>query len=223
MVPLAVLASGAFALAQTPPVGAASLPTARQQFDRDLTQATLPEMRQYVSELKALEKRASSARDYAGAIEVSRVRKAAEAELEVMAKRAEQMNLAQPTNTPASIQLSAAKAKLEGTMYDAKADEITGWAKAASATWTLPNLPPGGYDVVLHYSCTATEGGSVVVKEAFYNLTRDIKAPTQGIAQLALGTLRIRDGAGSLTLTARSVLGGNLMHLHAVELIPVSH
>jgi hypothetical protein len=218
-----VMASSSAAPAQDAAPSSSSLPAARLKFDRDLTQASLPETRQYIAELTALEHRAATARDYLAAMKLSQERKAAEAELAGLTQRAALLNIAQPSSPIAGIRLLASEAKLDGPIYDSKSDEISGWGKAStSATWMLPNLPPGGYDVVLHYSCAAEEGGSIVVKEAFYNLMREVHAPTKGIAQHALGTLRIREGSGPLTIAARTVLGGNLMHLHAVELLPAS-
>ena len=218
-----LLAMGLNANAQAPTSRPNGLPAARLGFDRSLTKATLPELKQFIEELSALEKRAAAARDYPAALTLSKERKAAEAELELLAKRAALLDVSQPASSAPSLRLSASAAKLNGPSYAAAEDAIIGWSSsAASATWTLPSLAPGGYDVVLYYSCAGGEGGSLVVKEAFYTLARDLKSPTQGLAQQTLGTLRIREGAGTFTITARTVLGGNLMHLHAVELLPAS-
>jgi hypothetical protein len=88
--------------------------------------------------------------------------------------------------------------------------------------WRLPDLPPGGYEVILRYSSGPLEGGSVRVQESFYSLNADLGTTLKGFDDHNVGTLRVRDGAGQLKISAVKVLKDNLMQLQSVELVPAN-
>jgi hypothetical protein len=100
---------------------------------------------------------------------------------------------------------------------------ITGWSRpGAAATWQLPALPPGGYEVMLRYRCGAAEGGTLLIKEARFTLTTTIETTLKGPQERSAGILKVSDGSGPLILSAESLVSSNLMQLLAVELIPAS-
>jgi hypothetical protein len=198
----------------------------RAKFDADILGSTLPVLKQQVVELAALEKKAASARDYDAAIAIRNERERVEAEISSQAKLLLLLEARQQSvtgKTPDRILLRPAEAKLEGVRYDTTAGALTDWkAAGATATWRLPDLPPGGYEVVLHYSSGPLEGGSLRVQESFYSLTSDLSTTLKGYEDLNLGTLRVRDGAGLLKISAVTVLKSNLMQLQSVELLPAN-
>lgn len=195
------------------------------KLEADLINATMPALKQLIIELLELEKKAATARDYDTAILVRNERQKLESQLASQEKIALLLAARQKSSTGDAQQerivLNAADARLEKVRYDSAAAVLTDWAApGASATWTLPNLPPGGYEVVLHYSSGPLEGGTVLVQEAFYSVSSDLRTTLKGLGEQNLGTLRIRDGAGTLKVSAKTVLKSNLMQLQSVELIP---
>lgn len=204
----------------------ATLTTRRAQFETELLSSTLPVLKQQVAELAALEKKAAATRDYEAAIAIRTEREHIESEISSQAKlllllEARQQSMA--NKAPERILLQPAEAQLNGVRYDSAAGVLTGWtAPGASATWRLPDLPPGGYEVILRYSSGPLEGGSVQVQEAFYSLQADLGTTLKGFEDQNLGTLRIRDGAGPLKISAAKVLKDNLMQLQSVELVPAN-
>jgi hypothetical protein len=200
------------------------LKAGQAQLEADLIAATTPVLRQQVTALSALEKRAAVTRDYDTAIAARNERSKIEAELSAQEKLA-LLLAARPGNEPAETQdriiLKAADAKLDRVRLDPASGVLTDWsAVGASATWKLPGLPPGGYEVQLRYSSGALEGGSVLIQESFYSLTGDLQTTLKGFVDDTIGTLKIRDGTGQLRLSAKSLLKTNLMQLQSVELIP---
>lgn len=197
------------------------------KLEADLINATTPVLKQLIAELVALETKAAAARDYDTAINVRNERQKLESQLTSQQKvslllAARQQTAAGETQADRLV-LKPSEAKLEGVKYDNTADVLTNWASSgASATWQLRNLPPGGYEVVLHYASGPLEGGTVVVQETFYSLSGDLQTTLKGFGEQALGTLRIRDGDGTLKVSAKTVLRSNLMQLKSVELIPAN-
>jgi hypothetical protein len=192
----------------------------RSKFIKDLATATAPILRQASAALQTLEKNAAQARDYEAAITARDERKQVEALIAEQEKMqllstAQQQTLA----TPPAVQLKLSDAKLSGVILDK--DALTQWADtSATATWALPQLAPGGYEVVLQYRSDAAEGGTLLVQESFYTLKTTLETTLKGATKLNAGTLRIKDGSGTLTLRPLSVVGRNLMRLEALELIP---
>ncbi len=202
--------------------------TLRARLELNLAQNTVPALRDYATELGALEKQAASARDYDTAAAVRKER------LQVLAEAASQEKLAllletrQPGLDPSAasekIVLKIADAQLDGGVaLDAVSGALTGWSHAgASATWKLPDLPAGGYEVVLRYASGPMEGGTVLVQETFFTLTSNINTTLKGPEEQNLGTLKIRDGSGTFKISAKTVLHDNLMQLLGVELLPAN-
>jgi hypothetical protein len=195
------------------------------KLELNLIKATTPVMQQQVAALWALEKRAAAARDYDTAIAARSARQKLESELSAQEKLALLLVARQVISSPEvteRIILKPADATLDRVRFDKSAGVLTDWTVGSSATWKLPELPPGGYEVVLRYASGALEGGSVVVQEAFFNLTHDLTTTLKGFIEDNIGTLKVRDGSGIFKISAKTVLKGNLMQLQSVELIPAN-
>lgn len=197
------------------------------RLESDLINATSPVLKQLAAELQALEKKAATARDYDTAIAVRTERQKLESQLASQQKVALLLAARQQTTAGDAQQdrivLKPADAKLDRVKFDSAAGVLSEWSSAgACATWQLPNLPPGGYEVVLHYSSGPLEGGTVQVQEAFYSLSSDVNTTLKGFGEQNLGTLRIKEGAGTFKVSAKTVLKQNLMQLQSVELIPAN-
>jgi hypothetical protein len=197
----------------------------RRELDSTLSKVTVPVLRHYTANLQALERKAAAARDYELAIRLRDERHRYEGTITDQERRA--LAAAVPVSAAAvattAIDLPLSAAQLQGVRLDSGLNRLTGWSSAgASAVWALPKLPPGGYEVVLTYESGALEGGSVVVQEAFYSLSADLRTTLKGPEAHSLGTLRIRSGDGQLKLTAKTVLRDSLMQLVKVELIPTA-
>ena len=199
----------------------------RTTFELSLLQAGAPALRQHVSELTLLEKRCAAARDYRGAIAARNERQAVEREIaridkEALLLRTRERSL-RSAMLPEQIILMPEQATLSGVEREPGNGALTGWKKlGASATWKLPDLPPGGYEVLIRYSCDALEGGSLAISEQIFSLTGTAVTTLKGPVEKNFGTLKITNGSGSLAITARSVLKNNLIHLHFVKLVPAS-
>ncbi|MDB6076180.1 MAG: hypothetical protein JWO89_3820 [Verrucomicrobiaceae bacterium] len=220
VLPLAFLGVGAGA--QT-----ADLTSLRAKLELGLAQGSLPALRQYIGELAALEKQAVAGRDYETASLVRTERLRATAEAAAQEKLALLLETRQQTEegkgASAKIVLKISDAKLDGVILDPSTNVLTGWSKpGASATWKLPDLPPGGYEVVLRYASGPLEGGNVLVQEAFYTLSGSIGTTLKGFEEQNIGTLKIRDGSGPFKIIAKTVLKNNLMQLQGVELLPAN-
>ena len=203
------------------------LKTMQAKLEADLIAATTPTLKQLISELQALEKKAASVRDYDTAIGARQERQKLESQLASQQKIALLVAARQQTGAEDPQQdhivLKPADARLDRVRYDSAANVLTDWAApGASAIWQLPNVPPGGYEVVLHYSSGPLEGGTVLVQEAFYSLNGNLETTLKGFGEQNLGTLRIRDGTGIFKIAAKTVLKSNLMQLQTVELIPAN-
>ncbi len=223
----AVLMSGLMiALTAAGAVPKSILKEGQARLEADLIKATVPVLRQQVAALTALEKKAVTVRDYDSAIAARTER----LKLEAVVTAQEKLSLLlaarqgkEAVEAPERIVFKPAEAKLDRVRLDAAAGVLTDWeGPGSSATWKLSGLPPGGYEVVLRYSSGALEGGSVMVQESFFSLTSDLQTTLKGFTDTNIGTLKIRDGDGSLKVSARTVLKDNLMQLQSVELIPAN-
>lgn len=223
----AVLLPASFAKSQ--PAGskdaAADLHTLRAVFRHALLTAILPENRAYVARLRELEKELAAAREYTAAIKVRDERLALEQE--VTAFDHELPGLAiratgQSALLPERIVFSPEAATLSGLKLD-KDGALTGWnSPGSSATWKIPGVPAGGYGVIL--KCESADGGaaSFEVRESFYLLHGKVTLPSGQAAEKNLGTLRIRDGGGTLTLAAEDAGAPAQLRVLALELAPVT-
>lgn len=197
----------------------------RITYDRSLIVASLVPVKDQITTLEKLEKQFAEARDYDAAITARDERKRLQNELtrldkELLLLQTREQAL-KAAMLPERIKLSLDSAKLSGLRRDGGA--ITGWSKTgSSATWKLPGLPPGGYEIMLRYRCGAAEGGTLLVKESRFTLTTSIETTLKGPEERNAGTLKISDGNGFLALVAQSLVTNNLMQLLAVELVPAS-
>lgn len=214
------------AVAQDTRAPAATIELERLKFQERLLEASLQPLQQHLAALQALEQQRAGAGDYAGAIEARNQRKKLTTELERLDKELLLTHTREESLKarllPDRIPLPLDAAELAG---DVRRDggALTGWSgPEAAATWKLPDLPPGGYEVLIKYRCGALEGGTLEVREAHFHLTAEILTTLRGPQEKNLGTLKITDGRGTLMIRARSVLKDNLMHLLAVHLVPAA-
>jgi hypothetical protein len=210
--------------AQThPPEG--DLRQLRAQFRESLLTALLPEQHAYHDQLLELEKKLVTAHDYAGAIQSRDERIALEQE--ITAYEQELPRLAARASgadqlLPERIVFKPSDARLSGLTLE-KDGTLAQWSGSqASATWSLPKLPAGGYEVFLKYSSGKEDITGFIVKENFYFLRGKTTPSNEKPAEKSLGTLRIRDGEGTLTLAAESAPKNCALRLLALELAPVN-
>jgi len=195
----------------------------RSAFEASMAGASIPPLKELISNLEALEKKSAAANDYETAMAARTARLRTQAELAAAEKLLLLLESATGSAPVGKVVLKLEDAVLEGVTLDPVKQVLTGWQSPASkATWKLPGIPPGGYEVVLRYSSGTAEGGTVRVAEAFYTLTVPARITLNGAEDHFLGTLRIRDGHGPLVISAASVLKNNLMELAEVELLPCS-
>jgi hypothetical protein len=186
--------------------------------------AAIPEMKAHRGELLALEKKLAAAQDFAGAVKARDERAKLDKEIEAFEQEAaildSRPSLGNAARLAARIELKLSDAKLTGGQVDQKDGAIIGWNQPnASATWQLPGLPPGGYEVLLR--CTGP-AGEVIVKEAFYSLTTSCKATKEKSLEQNLGVLRIRAGTGTLTLGVAQPEKCSEWRVYSVVLVPPS-
>lgn len=75
---------------------------------------------------------------------------------------------------------------------------------------------------MLRYRCGTAEGGKLLIKETRFTLTTTIETTLKGPEERSAGTLKVSDGAGTLTLSAAALITDNLMQLLALELVPAT-
>ncbi len=197
----------------------------RLSYARELIEASLAPVKEQITTLGTLEKQFAAERDYDDAITARDERKRLQNELARLDKELLLLQTREQTLKtsllPDRIKFPLDAAALSDLRLEGGA--ITGWSKVgAAATWKLPALPPGGYEVMLRYRCGATEGGKLLIKEAHFTLTTSIETTLKGPEERSAGTLKISDGSGTLTLSAQALVTDNLMQLLAVELVPAT-
>jgi hypothetical protein len=221
---LAVIAAGTLLrAAESPPDN--TLEMARIQFERSMIESSLAPMKKHLLELSALEKQRSDDHNYVGAIAARDQRRKMEDELERLDK---QLLLLQTREQslkasllPDRITLPLEQAELSGVRLEG--GTLTGWSKpGTSAKWKLPALPPGGYEIILRYRCGPLDGGELQVQESRFSLKNQIDTTLKGPEEKNIGTLKISEGAGPLTISAQTLVKNNLMDLLAVHLVPAS-
>lgn len=197
----------------------------RISFERSLIESSLAPVKKQITTLTALEKQFADSRDYDAAITARDERKRLQNEL---ARLDKELLLLQTREQALKASLLPDRIKLPletAILTDVKREggAISNWSKAgAAATWKLPALPPGGYEVMLRYRCGTAEGGILLIKEARFSLVTSIETTLKGPEERNAGTLKISEGGGTLTLAAQSLVTNNLMQLLGVELVPAS-
>lgn len=202
-----------------------TLDAAQLQFQRSLIESSLAPLKKHLLELTALEKKLAETHDYSTAISVRDQRRRVEGDLERMDKELLLMQTREQSLKaallPDRITLPLDKAVLSGVQFSSGA--LTGWNRAgASAEWKLPGLPPGGYEVILRYRCGALDGGVVQVQEAKFSLKNQVDTTLKGPQEKNLGTIKITDGSGKLSLAAVTLVKDKLMDLLDIHLVPAS-
>lgn len=202
-----------------------ALDAAQLQFQRSMIESSLAPLKKHLLELTALEKKLAESGDYSTAINVREQRRRVEGDLERMDKELLLMQTREQSLKaallPDRITLPLEKAVLSGVQFSGGA--LTGWNRpGASAKWKLPSLPPGGYEVILRYRCGALDGGVVQVQETKFSLTNQIDTTLTGPQEKNLGTIKITDGTGPLTLAAVTLVKDKLMDLIDIHLVPAS-
>lgn len=198
----------------------------RLKIDRHMIESSLEPIKKHLLDLTVLEKQRSSQRDYEGALAALKERKRIEAQLEqldrLMLLIITRQEAIQTAEIPDKIFLPLESAQLNGVRRES--GELSGWnLPGSTASWKLPNIPSGGYEVFIRYRCSPLEGGVLEVKESKFSITSQIETTLKGPQQKKLGTLKITTGNGPFTLTGKTLLKGNLMNLLELWLIPANH
>ena len=194
----------------------------RVQLRQDLLTTVLPVMNARRDELLAIERKHADAQDYAGAARARDERIKLDGEIRAMEKELASAKAnaasAAAAKAPERIEFKLGDASLAGLQIDPASQALTGFGAAqATATWTLPDLPPGGYEVMI---TTSAGDGTVTLSESFYTLSARIKSPAAKPIEKNLGTLRIRDGRAKLTLSATPPEKCASLRVYALVLVP---
>lgn len=194
---------------------------------RQLLEASLNPLKSAISKLDELALAYARSRNYEAAISARVERDQVVTALDRIAKELllleTKKQVLEATLLPDHIILTLESARLEGVQLDAANKVLTRWERpGAYAEWTLPRIPPGGYEIVLTYQCSPLEGGTMVINERTFALSAEMDTTLRGPEVKNLGTLKITEGSGSLRLTARTIVKNNLMDLIAVELLPAN-
>ena len=203
------------------------LRTARIEYRRDLLAALLPEKKAHREALLALERSLAEKADYPEAIHVRDERIALDQEIaalehEIPALKEQAQSLRNGPQQERTL-LLAKDATISGLTLDAKTNVLTGWTSdTASARWSLPNLPPGGYEILVNYACPAQTSAILECKESFYTLRSTFAGTDDKPVEINMGTLRLRDGGGSLTLDAPKNDAGDKLRIISVALVPAN-
>jgi hypothetical protein len=189
---------------------------------KNLLKELIPEMKSHRERLMALEQQQQAAQEFAGAAKARNERLTLEKQIAALEQEAAMLAsrpaVENASRLAARIELKLSEAQLEGAQLDVADGSITGWGSANSrATWKLPAIPAGGYEVLLR--CTGPSG-DVVAKEAFYTLTSPCNSAEDKSIEHNLGTLRIRDGAGTFILHAAQPEKSAAWRVYSVVLVP---
>lgn len=212
------------------------LPRLRYDHEQEVNHVILPLEEGLVQQLAQLQREFASKEDYKSAIKTK-------AEITLAQQRIQELKrkLAEPPPPPAlampeknstvgspslpsnstSVILLPKEAVVHGLLQlSPTAETIASWKTVDdSLEWKLNNLPPGGYEVIMEYSCLPNEGGRFQLSEAFHSLTGIITSTGGQLVKKNIGTLRIKTGDGKLTMKALSIIDGrSLLQLKSIEL-----
>ena len=181
------------------------LPQLKQKLRHSLLSALLPEKQAQREALYSLEKQLASGGDFKSAIRARDQRLTLEHEIASTQQQLLNPHTYQSAgDAPAETVLAPTAAQLTQLTLDPANKSLTAWvANTSTATWTLPNLPTGGYEVHLRYSLELPEGVSAPgfqIKESLYHLTAPLEHTGAKPAEKKLGILRVSNGSGSLIL-----------------------
>ena len=206
-------------------VATEELEKAELDFIKELVTTSMPTIKQQALNLLSLEQKAVAQRDYGAAQQMRLRRQELEWELLRLDRQLQWLGTREESLRakllPERIELPLGAAQLKGPRL--VGGELTGWSQSgASATWKLPNLPTGGYELLARLRCGALEGGIIEAREAKFFMRAQISTTSQGPQEQVLGILKISNGRGELSLTANSILKDNLFNLIGLWLIPSS-
>lgn len=199
----------------------------RLNHHHQLLEASLGPLKTALSKLDELALTNARAREYEAAIAARIEREHIATDLDRIAKELlileTRKQFLKTSLLPDHILLPLDNAKLESVLYDQENKWLTHWDRpGAYAEWTLPGVPPGGYEVLLTYQCSPLEGGTIIINEKTFSLSGEMDTTLRGPEVKNLGTLKITDGNSPLRLTARTIVKSNLMNLLSIELIPAN-
>lgn len=201
-----------------------SLPVLKQKLRHTLFTALLPEKQAQREALFSLEKQLASGGDYKEAIHARDQRLALEQEIAFTQQQLLNPPSTQPStvDVPENIALENTTAQLNQVTLDPVEHSLTGWTSTdASASWTLPNLPPGGYEIVLRYLLKPTKTPALLnIKESLYHLSLPLEPTDHHPTTKKIGTLRISNGSGPLILQPSDISAEHDLHIHSIALRP---
>jgi len=198
----------------------------RVEYRKSLLSSLLPEKKAYRDDLLTMERNLAARADYAGAIRVRDERRAIEQEITGMEHEipalGTQLQTLRSGALPEKILLLAREATLRSAVVNSS-NAIAGWtAERSQAQWTLPDLPQGGYEVVMTYTCATKGGAPVKFQESFYSLLATLPSTPEKPQERLLGTLRLRNGKSSLRLETPELPPGTDLRIYSVALIPAN-
>lgn len=131
--------------------------------------------------------------------------------------------LGKVANQPLTLPLFATEAQCEPpvTLVGAPPPLLNGWNHPGNATWSLPNIPKGGYEVrVIHRSnrhpvSVKLSGGHYYVTGTLSPVPEDTTKPMTS----SLGNLRITEDTPTLTLSLQQGTDNQDLSIESVELI----
>ena len=202
----------------------------RAQFETAVSNTLLPELENYARQLLRLEQQFAQRSDWNAAMRTRNERVLVENRIEAAKARLAPPIFVEPVGeadeTPSRVILQPRGARLEdGVTLSPDRLTFDRWPPGGSASWTLSDLPPGGYEVVVEYA-TSEPVDRVLVAENFFTLAGTL--PSTGSAddfqRVKLGTLKIRTpGEGlrlELTPAGNGETGGPV--IKGIILIPAS-
>ena len=120
--------------------------------------------------------------------------------------------------------LRMSNAQLQGT-YEPLSGHYY-WTRGKSASWTLNDLPPGSYQLVLRYACDGNDDGGGKVEARFGTGKLEVKVPSTGgwkrRRELVIGPFQIADPRADLVLKSApsDSVASYLMDLTALVVQP---
>jgi len=207
----------------------------KEEFLGNLRREIEPESRQYILELKKLERKFAQAGDFQAAIAARDERIAVEKFLGSPTKPTPAPDPEpEPEPTPAIVvaeskddradliaELAKDLAIASATVSEGaeiNREKLKMDSSGASASWLSEGLEPGGYEIVVHYNATADTEARV--GEGFFYLTADLPA-TKGRKPVSksLGTLKVTEDSESITLSNTGSEEKSGLVIHSVQLI----
>jgi hypothetical protein len=227
----AFIISSAFCLSLATAQEGGTIPSPRElrfQFSRDAAATSLEQETIYIQQLFRAEREAAAKGDYARAIVFRDERRAAETRLAKLKTLAEATKAPEPRVQPlvsaenqSVISLRTSAARLEGGVSLSDTGILEEWVLNAKATWDLPGLAPGGYEVVIEINSSEPNDNPVIAKEQFYSLKGRLPpTSSENFEKINIGTIRISNGSGQFSITHYGSPDDSALRIRSVELVP---